>query len=303
MAKFKRAILIYNGKAGQKDIVKTLGVCIPILSPAIEELLILKTDRPGHARELCAKYGEAADLAIILGGDGTVHECMNGLSSLEKRPILAILPGGTCNDFTRTLGIPQDIQSAAEVVVTGNEVPIDAMKVNGKYALNFLGIGLVTEASHNIKESEKALLGKISYYLSAIRTMREMEPFKYRIYCDGENFVGEAVMVLATNGRYIGTNQLPFRNIEADDGKANVFIIKNTNLNLIRELLTTDVTMDNDVSSSEVIHCSGREIAIHTEKGMEADTDGEVYLETPAYITMLKHHFQVIVPNSREGGS
>ncbi|WP_316572743.1 YegS/Rv2252/BmrU family lipid kinase [Neobacillus sp. YIM B06451] len=296
MAKFKRAVLIYNGNAGQKDIQKTLGECIPVLSPAIEELLLLKTEWPGHAGELCANYGKSADLVIILGGDGTVHECINGLSSLEKRPILAILPGGTCNDFTRTLGIPQDIQKAAEEINKGNLVPIDVMKINSGFALNFLGVGLVTEASNNIKETEKALLGKVSYYLSTIRTMREMEPFRYKIDCDGEQFEGEAVMVLVANGRFIGTNQLPFQHIEVDDGTVNVFVIKNTNLALIRELLATDVTMGSGSPANELFHCSGKEITIQTEESMGADTDGEVYHETPVAITVLKHHLLVISP-------
>ncbi|RDU34849.1 diacylglycerol kinase family lipid kinase [Neobacillus piezotolerans] len=296
MATFKRAVLIYNGNAGQKSIRKALGECIPILSPGIEELLLLKTERPGHAQELCSKYGEWADLAIILGGDGTVHEGINGLCPLEKRPLLAILPGGTCNDFARTLGIPQDIQKAAEAILSGTPIPIDAMEINGQYALNFLGIGLVAEASNNIKGSEKALLGKVSYYLSAMRTMREMEPFRYTIDCDGERFAGEAVMVLAANGRYIGTNELPFQNIEIDDGKANIFIIKNTSLALVKEILATDVTLPDGGPANELLHCSGRKIAIHTAGAMDADTDGEVYLETPVLINVLKHHLFAIAP-------
>ncbi|WP_053364843.1 diacylglycerol/lipid kinase family protein [Bacillus sp. FJAT-27245] len=300
MADYKRAVLIYNGNAGQKDIEKVLGECIPVLSPAIQELLLLKTEKPGHARELCAEFGESADLVIILGGDGTVHECINGLSSLKKRPILAILPGGTCNDFTRTLNIPQDIRKAAEVIVAGAPVPIDVMKINSQFALNFLGVGLVTEASNNIKESEKALLGKVSYYLSAIRTMREMEPFRYAIDCNGERFVGEAVMILVANGRFIGTNRLPFQNIDVDDGKVNVFVIKNTNLALVRELLANDVTVDNGDPACELFHCSGEEIMIQTAEPMEADTDGEVYLETPVSITVLKHHLLAIAPRDNE---
>lgn len=296
MAKYKRAVLIYNGNAGQKDIRKALGECIPILSPAIEELLLLKTEGPGHAQELCSQYGESVELAIILGGDGTVHEGINGLCPLEKRPMLAILPGGTCNDFARTLGIPQDIQKAAEAIISGTRVPIDAMEINGQYALNFLGVGLVTEASNNIKDSEKALLGKVSYYLSAMRTMREMEPFRYTIDCDGERFEGEAVMALAANGRFIGTNQLPFQNIEVDDGKVNVFIIKNTNLALVKEILAKDVTLDDGDSATELFHCSGEQIEISTSEVMEADTDGEVYLQTPVAISVLKHHLSAIAP-------
>jgi len=296
VARYKKAIVIYNGNAGQKDIAKTLGICVPILSTAIEELLILKTEGPGHARRICAEYGEQTDLVVMLGGDGTVHECINGLAPLDKRPAIAVLPGGTCNDVSRTLNMPQDLQGAAETVVSGNLVPLDAMRINGRYALNFWGVGLVTEASNNIKGSEKALLGKVSYYLSAIRSMREMDPFFYEIDCDGEMYEGEAVMILAANGRYIGTNELPFHNIHVDDGQANVFIVKNTNLSLLKEILTTDVTAEE--KANEILHCSGKDITIQTEEAMEADMDGEVYLETPAHIQVLRHHFLAVTPES-----
>jgi diacylglycerol kinase (ATP) len=296
MARYNRGLLIYNGNAGPKDIEKSLGECIPVLSREINELILLKTSEPGHAERFCMEYGETADLVIVLGGDGTVHESINGLARLEKRPILAILPGGTCNDFSRTLNMPQTIRQAAEMIITGIEVPVDVMEINGHYALNFWGTGLVTEASNNIKESEKQWFGKVGYYLSALRTMKQMETFCYQIDCDGEILEGEAVMILVANGRFIGTNQLPFSNIHANDGQANVFIIKNTNLGLIKEILTSDVTAGDDDASGEVIHCMGSEIRISTDQVMEADTDGEVYLKTPAMVRVLKHHILALIP-------
>ncbi|OCA89338.1 lipid kinase [Bacillus sp. FJAT-27225] len=301
MARYNRALLIYNGNAGQKDIEKRLGACIPVLSRDINELILLKTLEPGHAEQLCKTYGERSDLVIILGGDGTVHEVINGLAGLEKRPIIGILPGGTCNDFSRTLNMPQDIQRAAEDLLAGKPVPIDVLEINGHYALNFWGTGLVTETSNNIKESEKQLFGKASYYLSAMRTMRQMEPFRYHINCNGKTLEGEAVMILVANGKFIGTNQLPFRNIHIDDGEANLFIIRNTNMGLIKDILTRDITvMDENDTSGEVLHSLGSEITISTDQRMEADTDGEVYLKTPAVVKVLKHHILAITPDVDE---
>ncbi|WML50213.1 diacylglycerol kinase family lipid kinase [Neobacillus sp. PS3-34] len=294
MERNTKAMLIYNGNAGQKDIEKKLGACVPVFSAAFGHLLILRTERPQHAQQLCEEYGEAVDLVIVLGGDGTVHECVNGLGGLNKRPAIAILPGGTCNDFSRTLGTPLDIRAAAESIVSGEEVPVDVMRINNNFALNFCGVGLVTETSNNIDEREKALFGKISYYLSAFRTIRQMDPFSFSLQYDGEHAEGEAVMILVANGNHIGTNALPFNGIQYDDGLANVFIMKNTNLALLKDLLTTDVSAEDESRANEILHYSGRKITIETDKPRDADTDGEVYLQTPLEIEVLPGHFRML---------
>lgn len=296
--RFERALLIYNGNAGKKDIKQALGGAVPILSSHISNLMIIPTQKIGHAKELCQLHGADVDLAIILGGDGTVHECINGLSTLDHRPVIGILPAGTCNDFSRTLLIDQDIASAADQIIHGESIPVDVLKVDEQYSLNFWGTGLIAETSNHIRQTEKDHLGKISYFLSAIRTMKNMDPFTYRLDIDGERLEGEALLMIAANGNYIGTNMLPFKAITYNDGLADLFIIKHTNLALLKELFTTDITVQSNELSQEIIHYTGKSISISTEKEMDADMDGEVYTKTPSHITVLKHHVQMLKPIS-----
>ncbi|WP_257985143.1 diacylglycerol/lipid kinase family protein [Bacillus sp. T33-2] len=296
MKQFKKAMLIYNGSAGQKDLETTLRDTIPLLGQQLGNLLLLQTDEPGHAKELCRQYGPDMDLAVILGGDGTVHECINGLAGLGKRPVLAVLPGGTCNDFTRTLETPQNLRRAAMELLEGEVVPVDAMRADNSYFMNFWGVGLVTETSNNINEAEKALFGKMSYFLSAIRTIKQMKPFRFKVTVDNENITDEAVALLLVNGRFIGTRELPFQNVHIDDGYADLFIIKNTNFALLREILAHDITATENPLTQEILHFRGREFVIETDSELDADTDGEVYSKTPAHITVLKHHFDMLKP-------
>ncbi|MCY9389815.1 acylglycerol kinase family protein, partial [Bacillus haynesii] len=72
------------------------------------------TRKKRDAFEFCREIGEDIGQLFILGGDGTVHECINGISRLQTKPDIGILPGGTCNDFSRALRIPQNIEKAAE---------------------------------------------------------------------------------------------------------------------------------------------------------------------------------------------
>ena len=103
-----------------------------MLAPAVHELVLVRTDEPGEGEKLCRERGEQFDVVFILGGDGTVRECVNGLADVQNPPLIGILPGGTCNDFARSLGISPDIETAAREVLQGRAVSIDLGRVNGK---------------------------------------------------------------------------------------------------------------------------------------------------------------------------
>ncbi|WP_409291075.1 diacylglycerol/lipid kinase family protein [Peribacillus sp. SCS-37] len=289
--KFKKVMLIYNGEAGQNDLDKTLGECVPVIAAGTEELLLMATQRPGHAREICQEYGGQMDAVFILGGDGTVHEVINGIAPLPKRPILGILPNGTCNDFSRTLNIPQNIKKAAQALMEGNVIDVDAGRADESYFLNFWGIGLIAEASNNIDPGQKKMLGKVSYLLSALRTIHETPPFPFRITYEGKVIEDTAVMILVLNGKFIGTNALPFPNIQTDDGLFDVVIVKNSNLAMFRELMNLKKTWQaGNAEENELLYFQARNLSIETSAPMEADMDGEVYQQTPAEIVILKQH-------------
>ena len=80
------------------------------------------TEYPGHAIELARQAGETgAELVVALGGDGTVHEVVNGLMQVppEKRPALGIIPLGSGNDFAHILQIPSDPSLAMRSALSG----------------------------------------------------------------------------------------------------------------------------------------------------------------------------------------
>ncbi|MCY7945972.1 YegS/Rv2252/BmrU family lipid kinase, partial [Bacillus atrophaeus] len=225
---YQKALLIYNGNAGKKNIEKTLGSVVPILSQSIDELIIKPTRRKDDAYQFCKTLDDTIDILFVLGGDGTVHECINGIAALDKKPAVGILPGGTCNDFSRELGIPQNLQKAAEALVSGKKISVDVCKMNDRFFLNFWGIGLITETSNNINETEKALFGKISYFTSALRTVSSAQPFPVKLNIDGEEREDEAVMLLVMNGQYIGTNRIPLPDASITDGLADILICRST---------------------------------------------------------------------------
>ncbi|WP_285769489.1 YegS/Rv2252/BmrU family lipid kinase [Peribacillus sp. SI8-4] len=295
--KWKKGMLIYNEKAGNHKLTRNLEGCLPVIAPHIDELLVLKTKEKGDAQRFCLNYGEDMDVVFVLGGDGTVHECVNGLSPLGKRPLFGVLPGGTCNDFSRTLNIPQNVRHAAEALVNGKVRPIDIGMANDAYFSNFWGIGLVTDTSNNIDDQEKSRFGKIGYLLSAVRTLGDNAAFPFKVEYDGKQLEGEALMILVMNGSFIGTNLLPFP-MDPDDGKLGVAILENASFSTFLEIITKNGAWSENLGSdSGVTYVQASTLTIETKAPLNVDMDGENYGRTPAGIKVLEHHLSALTPS------
>ncbi|WP_163528442.1 YegS/Rv2252/BmrU family lipid kinase [Halobacillus ihumii] len=291
MPRYQRGVFIYNGTAQSEGLNQSLTVTLPVLAQAIKELTVVQTHSLEELRKVCYEYGPIVDVFVILGGDGTLHECINQLAHLKSRPVIALLPGGTCNDFSRVLGTPQNLQLAATQLLQGEEVKVDIGKAGNRYFTNFWGIGLVTEASFNIDAEQKNRIGVLSYFISAIKTMNQTEPFSFTLGIDGETVSEEAVMVLVMNGRFIGTKEVPLPDSKLQDGQLDVLIVKNSNLTTFKELLTMNKPGADPSKFQELSHMQGQQISVEVEEEKEVDMDGEIMGSTPARIEVLPNHF------------
>ncbi|MFC3039310.1 diacylglycerol/lipid kinase family protein [Virgibacillus xinjiangensis] len=292
--KFDKALFLYNGNAGNDELKWKLAKTLPVLAEGIRDLRVVMTSSAEEAVYVCRKHSKEVDLLIILGGDGTVHQCINSISGLTHRPVLAILPGGTSNDFSRMLGMPQDLEQAAAALLEGEVMNIDVGTENERYFLNFWGIGLVAETSRNIDAEQKRNLGVLSYFMSTIRTVNQAEPFYYKIVADGATYEDEAVLVIVLNGKFLGTREVPIPSIQADDGLLDVLVVKTSTLASFRELLSIRNPNADMERFRELEHFQAKEVNITTQASKEADMDGELVGATPANISILPHHLQII---------
>lgn len=294
MIRYKKGLFLFNSNAGSNDLEQKLAKTLPAITKAIKQLTIIQTETIEEAKKTCIDYADVVDIIVILGGDGTIHACINSIAPLDRRPIIGILPGGTCNDFSRILGVSQNLNQAAEEIAQGETVDIDLGLSNDRYFLNFWGIGFVSEASLNIDSDQKKSLGVLSYYMSTLRTVNQAETFPYQIKTETETYEGEAVLILVLNGRFIGTKELPITTADPSDGMVDVLIIKTSNLTSFRELLSMNKPTTDPDQLSELIHFQAATLAITTDVAKEVDMDGEVNGTTPSSITVLPKHIRMV---------
>ncbi|ASK64275.1 diacylglycerol kinase [Virgibacillus phasianinus] len=292
--RYKNGLFLYNSNAGNDDIEQKLAQTLPTISKSVKDLSVIQTETIEEVKQTCIQYSESADIIIVLGGDGTIHACINSIAPLEKRPIIGILPGGTCNDFSRMLGTSQNLKLAAEGIAQGEIVDVDLGKTGDRYFLNFWGIGFVSEASRNINPDQKKSLGVLSYYLSTLRTVNQAETFTYKLTTKSETYEGEAVLILMLNGRFIGAKELPVTTADPSDGKLDVIIIKTSNLASFREFLSMNKPTTDPDQLSELIHFQAASVKIDTDTAKDVDMDGEINGSTPASITILPKHVRFV---------
>ncbi|MDJ0330296.1 diacylglycerol kinase family protein [Planococcus sp. S3-L1] len=300
MPKFNRSVLLYNGNAGPSTVDAVLRLAVPHLAQASQSLEIIQTHSPEEFETACKLAAKDADVLFIAGGDGTVHSAVRALSTIESPAPLAILPSGTCNDFARTLNIPLDLELAASELINGEIKQLDTGRINGGSFLNFAGIGLITDASSNIDPFLKERYGRISYFMSALQSMRQATPFSMHLKIDGISYAEEGVLVLVMNGKSIGTHNFPLATIDPADGLLDLFIIQTSSLAALREWFSLAQPEVATEELEHVAHYQGRSISIATDTELDVDTDGEIYLKTPLDIEILPSSLKMLVPKKVE---
>ncbi|GAC1433829.1 MAG: diacylglycerol kinase [Ktedonobacteraceae bacterium] len=134
----------------------------------------IETTRAGEAQEramLAAKEGRPV---IIVGGDGSLHEAVNGILLSGRRVPLGVIPAGSGNDYAwNTLNLPRDPVVAVERAFNGRLIDSDAGIVNGKYFANSFSVGLDADIAVTASWLKKYPLmsGERLYYTSTVRQL------------------------------------------------------------------------------------------------------------------------------------
>lgn len=293
-----RALLIVNPAAKHGETEKVLPVVERLLQSVPHDTVL--TAHPGHASEI-AEAAKDYDILVAVGGDGTVHEVLNGIMRRPEgsRPALGLIPTGSGNDTRRTLGVPTDIAEAALVVAGGNRRRFDVGMCNGIYFNNSFAAGL--DARVTAKAVEYKVTTKRSglwLYLTALMHVlfHELYPHHVRISWDGAALIEDDLLAFAATigptyggGFFITPDAIP------DDGLLEVCIIDP--LSLPQALMRLPFVIFGKHTGMKVVRMSRRRsVVIESEHPMPAQIDGEVLVDRRFEITLLPAAVECIVP-------
>ena len=186
IANYQQPVLIYNPTAGKirRDPEGILQSITGILSGAGWKPRPLATEGPGDATRLAREaVAGGADLILVLGGDGTVNEVINGMA--HSSAVLGVLPGGTANVFAMETGFGSRLARAAHRLTTSVERRIALGKFSNadgeRYFLLMGGVGFDASIVLDVNAELKAKTGKFAYWVAGLaQTFRSVPQFEMR---------------------------------------------------------------------------------------------------------------------------
>lgn len=184
------------------------------------------TRGPGDAQDVGRRAAAAGVRRILaVGGDGTLHELVNGLAHTPVA--LGVLPSGTGNDFARSQGFFGPLPKLLEGLARGAYRPIDLGQAGSTYYLNVAGVGFDAEVARRVNAMAHKAQGTIAYLGEAVRGAFRFEPPPLELRFDGGEVVGpeRLLLVAVGNAPAYGGGMRICPQARVDDGLLDVLLV------------------------------------------------------------------------------
>ncbi len=286
-----RALLIINPKSRQ-GAEADLDDGLRRLRQAGMDVETLVSHSAEESCEAVQSRKSELDLVIVGGGDGTLSSMIKTLLTCDLP--LAILPLGTANDLARSLGIPEALELAFEVIADNEHTRIDLGEVNGHYFFNAANMGLGAHVTEELTSDVKKHWGVFSYVRALAAAIMRHDQFHVRMTLDGKHYRLHSMHLAVGNGRFYGGGNIIDEKARIDDGKLSLFSMRPLRT---WELLTLAPLLRNGQQGRDRrIFCArATEIEISAGKRrLEIHADGEPVTCTPATFRVLPKALTVV---------
>ena len=263
----------------------------------------LFSDAPGQLGDLARKAAdEGATLLVVVGGDGTVHEVVQGIAG-RAGVELALIPRGTGWDFARTHGISKKLGDALRVATEGKSKPFDlgraSYAVDGAEATawfaNMASVGMSGAVAAKANATTKALGAKTSYLMALGIVFARWQNVPLRVRVDAEERHALMEDAIVAVGRYLAGGMMITPDAEPDDGLFDVLLIGDvTKAELVRVMPKIYRGTHLPHPKGEVLR--GTAVAIEADEPLPVQLDGEQPGTTPVRFEIVPAAIRLRVP-------
>ncbi|MEL6824274.1 MAG: YegS/Rv2252/BmrU family lipid kinase, partial [Calditrichota bacterium] len=207
--------LILNPAAGRGEAARKKDALVRAFDNIAPNLEVHITAAPGDARKIAGRYRDAGQVVIVAGGDGTVHEVINGL--VGGNAAMGVIPIGSGNDFVKMLSLPTELGDAINVIKANRRKKIDLGKINDVWFSNGLGIGFDADVVVEANKIER-LRGFLIYLVAVLKTLRTFTNRTVKIEVDNTIVEKSIFMISVGNGSCQGGGFYLTPDAKIDDG-------------------------------------------------------------------------------------
>ena len=215
--------IISNPAAGKTKSGKSLQIVQDVFTESGAAFETHLTERAGDATEIARRLTENGETEIIaLGGDGTLHEVLNGLAD-PSACNFGLIPSGTGNDFAEKIGLPLDADATARIVLKGEVKETDYLEVGGMRCMNVAGVGMDVDVLERCQKGK--MKGKLKYFKSLLQSLFSFKGYRVEIQSEEVTETRDVLLAAACNGSQFGGGIRICPAADVADGKLDVVIV------------------------------------------------------------------------------
>jgi diacylglycerol kinase (ATP) len=300
----KKLVIIINGISLQKDWF--YHKILPGIQ-AVAQAEVMESRTQQHAIALAAKaVYKGYDAIFAAGGDGTLHEVVNGVLQNHEQskhlPPIGLIPLGSGNDFARTLSIPATAEKIIGMISRFDVREVDIGKISFiarpelpvRYFINIADVGMGPAVVKRVLESGRSLGTVASYYSSIIRTFFSYRLIPVQVQTPEWKWKGKARVVAVANGTTFGSGLCIAPDARPDDGIFACTLVGN--VSLIDFLLQQGRLRTGKYARHRNIeYTSAQEVILSSEKPeVWIEADGELIGQLPVRIEIIPARLKFI---------
>ena len=300
------ALLIVNPAAGQGKPQDALAEIQTALEPLTGKVFVTRKSGDAEAAARAAA-GQGHDAVLVVGGDGTVNEVVNGLltAPVSAKPLpLGLIPLGTQNVLASELGLAAsgDLRPVAAMLRAGKMRRLDVGLAGTRYFVLMAGFGFDAVVVREVLRPVKDLLGPAAYAFATLGALAKYQSTAISLTLDGEEIHSEAFLVVVANAASYASGRLKLAPFAApDDGWLDVCVFERPRLGFGMDRVGFASQMVSVLARRQgrdpgVRYYRARTIALSSVPPISGQLDGESFGETPVTIRIAPHALSVFIP-------
>lgn len=266
-----------------------------------QEYVIRETTYSGHAKDIAKEMTSNNEYIRLYacGGDGTLHQIINGIQDFSKVEV-AVIPLGTGNDFVKSFS-PLTKKDFINLYNYQHDSTnsCNLLEVNGHYAINTASVGLDVKIAKNVEYFKffSFLGSSVPYYLGLLYSMLHSLSSFYKIKINNQIVQDDFVFIVCGNGKYYGGGYCPVPDAKIDDNRMDICLIKKVTrrkiLTLSHKYKTGRHVEYEDLVS--IYQANSLEI-LSPSKQLTLNLDGELETVDSLYIRLANTNVKIVLP-------
>jgi YegS/Rv2252/BmrU family lipid kinase len=239
-------LLVVNPTSGGGATGRAFAAMKDTIERALGPVDVAMTTHAGHGIDLAREGAVAgAPLVVAVGGDGTLHEVVNGLMQAKAGAYgtkadatqLGLIAQGTGGDFRKTLGLEHRLDKYLDALKSGRTRPLDVGKFTGggktgHYFVNILSVGMGGLVDRYVADASRMLGGTAAYFGASLKALinARLGNVKATVTNDGhtETHQLRSFMIAICNGRYFGSGMKVAPMADVADGVLDLVALGST---------------------------------------------------------------------------